>query len=1338
MPLFNKFVVIIILVFSGSFLSLAQQTKNISPAGTNFLLYVPSSYQEGTPAPLLVCLHGRDGIGNDLDLILVNRDESPALLIHRNSWPVSRPYIVLSPQLPRDESITNPADQTWSPTLVNEVVEHVLKNYTIDRNRIYFTGLSLGAAGVWSYAIEYPDVPAALLPISGAADSIQACNVADVPIWAFHGSIDGTVQPYNSIGMANQINLCSNRRFNSKLNLLHVRIHEPAAWNNVWNHSNSYQVFDWLLQHAKDDSNNRMPYVNAGFNRRMLIRESPITLYGDFFDFDGTIESVEWRKLTGPDIVLSNADTHFVSLTQLKPGNYTFELRVVDNDGMINSDTVDLELIDIPPVGEALINNIMLVNGDDNIDIGNLYEGQILNKYYVLNNELKPIKNYNLRASGNTNTLSIRYRINTDGNIRNLNGNSLYIRPVGVNEWPIPVDEYSICATAYRRTLIRDEGLTECYRVSVFDQPIRTYYSKPSVDISDLNSWSSESNGSGTSPTSFTGNFQVFNVQTSASVGAPLTVGGVESIFWVKTGGTVRLNNQFNGVINTESNSTVIVNTPQPVIFGVVDPNSTIIFDQAATVIPSGNYGHVEVRGAGSVKSLSPGNTVVAGNFTLGAGVSLQGAVENNSIVSVAGNVSIAGTTSFLPARPFELSFTSGATQQLSAEPPIIQFKKINLLSAAQVTVSGNTTLRLGDATGGGLAIENSSRFNLGSANLEIVGGGTINTQNQTGTIGFNGGTLSISSTSAGHSNIYTVSGSDVVNTMAVNNSGGGQVIIRNALFITDVLTCQNGTIVSNGNITLVSTADKTASLAPVGATAVITGDLNIQRFIHKGRQYRYLSVPVKNFSVADLQPFIPVTGNFAVSTPGFSTNPSMFHYDEPTGGWKPFPSVNNSENLVLGKGYAVFVRDDLFDTKIIATGEVHTGDFQFTLTPDPNETEEDNGWNLIGNPYASAILWRENGWSRTGVNDVIYVRDNSVNGGRFLMWDGQLGDVEFSGRIAQGQSFWVRTVNESPQLIVQEAAKTSTQASLFRTSEAPDFESLIISMHQEDQYDRCYVKFVKSASDKFDNYRDAIKRSGESFNIALQTSDSVKVALKNSVLDFCEKEYPLTLIQALPGSYSLSAEGSVIDGGNYQVFLLDSYLDSVHQVSALPYAFELTEDENSSDPARFKIRVILQRAMPIISSAGNKLISNYQEGNQWYKEGTPLPGATYQEFEPTESGLYTLAVTYAGCARQSEPINYVVTALENQASINQIKVYPNPADGRVYIETVRSQHPAESDRIEYSVYSVMGRLIQQGTLENSMVDDGRHAIDMPYPSGVYFLILRSNKNTRMLKLILN
>ncbi len=75
-----------------------------------------------------------------------------------------------------------------------QLLNALQREYTgIDANRLYITGISSGAFGVWDAIERWPDYFAAVAPVSGAGDPSKAAAIKNLPIWAFHGTKDATV-----------------------------------------------------------------------------------------------------------------------------------------------------------------------------------------------------------------------------------------------------------------------------------------------------------------------------------------------------------------------------------------------------------------------------------------------------------------------------------------------------------------------------------------------------------------------------------------------------------------------------------------------------------------------------------------------------------------------------------------------------------------------------------------------------------------------------------------------------------------------------------------------------------------------------------------------------------------------------------------------------------------------------------------------------------------------------------------------------------------------------------------------------------------------------------------
>jgi predicted peptidase len=159
----------------------------------NYLLYAPSAY--GTDPrrrwPLVVFLHGSGERGTD-PLALVD-EPLPKTLATTTSFPA----VVFSPQAPATY-------YSWSDLIepVDALVRQIEARYRVDPRRVYLTGLSMGGFGTWHYALQHPTRFAALVPIAGGyvqgsrAIPPDICVLRRTPIWAFNGTADTIVYPY--------------------------------------------------------------------------------------------------------------------------------------------------------------------------------------------------------------------------------------------------------------------------------------------------------------------------------------------------------------------------------------------------------------------------------------------------------------------------------------------------------------------------------------------------------------------------------------------------------------------------------------------------------------------------------------------------------------------------------------------------------------------------------------------------------------------------------------------------------------------------------------------------------------------------------------------------------------------------------------------------------------------------------------------------------------------------------------------------------------------------------------------------------------------------------------
>lgn len=145
-----------------------------------YLLYIPGEYNtDEREWPLIVFLHGAGERGDDLRSVMTHG--LPKMLKTRTDFP----FIVVSPQCPDNE--------WWHAETLRALLDEVFSLYRIDHSRVYLTGLSMGGYGTWETAARFPQLFAAIAPICGGGNILQAWRLKAMPIWVFHGAKDDTV-----------------------------------------------------------------------------------------------------------------------------------------------------------------------------------------------------------------------------------------------------------------------------------------------------------------------------------------------------------------------------------------------------------------------------------------------------------------------------------------------------------------------------------------------------------------------------------------------------------------------------------------------------------------------------------------------------------------------------------------------------------------------------------------------------------------------------------------------------------------------------------------------------------------------------------------------------------------------------------------------------------------------------------------------------------------------------------------------------------------------------------------------------------------------------------------
>lgn len=209
-------------------MKIIKQTSN--EFGFPFIAYIPD--QISNHPALLLQLHGageRSSDPKDLDLVL----------FHGYSKVVTdenlKDCILVMPQCPKDSF--------WVAKIesIRKFIDKIVAAYSIDTDRIYMCGLSMGGYGTWYTAMAYPDLFAAIAPCCGGGMAWNA-GVLTMPVWAFHGELDQCVSPIQTKEMVEAL----------KGQNPHLRytIYEDMG-HNSWDRAFSEELLQWFFSHRK-------------------------------------------------------------------------------------------------------------------------------------------------------------------------------------------------------------------------------------------------------------------------------------------------------------------------------------------------------------------------------------------------------------------------------------------------------------------------------------------------------------------------------------------------------------------------------------------------------------------------------------------------------------------------------------------------------------------------------------------------------------------------------------------------------------------------------------------------------------------------------------------------------------------------------------------------------------------------------------------------------------------------------------------------------------------------------------------------------------------------------
>jgi len=150
----------------------------------------------------------------------------------------------------------------------------------------------------------------------------------------------------------------------------------------------------------------------------------------------------------------------------------------------------------------------------------------------------------------------------------------------------------------------------------------------------------------------------------------------------------------------------------------------------------------------------------------------------------------------------------------------------------------------------------------------------------------------------------------------------------------------------------------------------------------------------------------------------------------------------------------------------------------------------------------------------------------------------------------------------------------------------------------------------------------------------------------------------------------------------------------------------------------------------PVVSTSQNKLISNYNTGNQWYFDKIgKIAEADSNIYLPPMSGKYYAIVTLNGCeSLPSNTIDFIFDGIKGIKASDAITVFPNPVSDVLKINT-----KTKINKIE--IRDILGKLILRKVPQND--SDNEFTINMSeQETGSYIVSVFTNDGIKSYKIL--
>jgi hypothetical protein len=319
-----------------------------------------------------------------------------------------------------------------------------------------------------------------------------------------------------------------------------------------------------------------------------------------------------------------------------------------------------------------------------------------------------------------------------------------------------------------------------------------------------------------------------------------------------------------------------------------------------------------------------------------------------------------------------------------------------------------------------------------------------------------------------------------------------------------------------------------------------------------------------------------------------------LFDFLENGGSSGTWNSLGNStsSSLNVDKGYLIYYPGTSVTYSF--AGNLRNGSVT-PVTPAISFTDGTHGYNLIPNPFPSAIDWDAvSGWSLNHVDDAIYVWNSGASIANYGSYVGSTTTNGVTNFIPVGQAFFVRTNAASPSISMNNNVRVHNSKAFMKTGTVSNPYELHFFAQADSIKDELAIRFASDVTENFDSHADAYKFYGypETPQVNSVTPDGTRLSINSLPFTTGDAIVPLDFSLNATTDVTFTATGMESFYEGIPIYLEDHLLNKVVDLRTDPvYTFSHTAGSAGN---RFLIRFMGVTGTPEHTTTdGSAFVSN-------------------------------------------------------------------------------------------------------------------------------------------------